>query len=150
MPLTLDRLTFATRATTQAAVARSIGVSPSTVSKWVRGVTNIPRTAYKSIRNVYQKSAYNTLRGVGAPSAHARKFSAYAPGSVDLKLVEYSNLHAQYTAGAFSSLAIDTDAILNQDYINRLWDDMSEQILEGMRKSQKSPEEWQEYKFAGF
>lgn len=125
----------------QSEISRETGIPRSTVGFVMRGERDLP-TEYQSImRNLYQRTAYQSMREAGASADIAKKFSWYSPGRVTQIDETYDELTSKTAFGV--TLKQKNDAEDRGEYysVKEHYDDILEQIKANYRISKK---DWQD------
>lgn len=147
--LVANRLSYLMEKTSLRSISRQTGISYTQVWRYSKGLIDVPSGFDKAIRNTYQRTVYNTVRDIGMSTSQARRFSWMSPESASRIEKKMSTMVDMMTEGSLTNsqiaherrgLAFDRDAV-RQDY---KWS-----IQEGLRNSDKTLEEWENY-FSGY
>lgn len=145
MSVRQNMLRFASRNVSQSSLAGALGVSQSTVSRWVRGLRDVPSSFMKDIRKVFRREAYTTLKSVGANVNIAKKYASYGYNSVMLKISEISLMSEDFTTGAFADWLNKSGRQLTDAEISQYWNKIHDDVVEAMRSSRLPVDIWEYY-----
>lgn len=140
-PIAQRRLGFVFEQRSYGWIARESGIPRSTVRYAALGERVLPTQYQSTLRNLYQREAYKRLGDVGFSPHQARRFSSFAPASVSIKILDMRLKVQDLTIGAVGREMEDLDLPGVFDDYPDLWNEMYEQVLEGMQKSKKPWEE---------
>lgn len=76
------QLQFVTEYLSQSQISAQTGIPRSTIGFYARGERRAPLDRQRTIRNLYQRTAFAALREQGLSSTQARRFSWYRPERV--------------------------------------------------------------------
>lgn len=110
-----------------------------------RGAMPLPSQYQNDVRNAYQREAYRRMEQTGISPSQSDRFRWYNPEAVRGVIGEVEELKPQLAAGLadiWSYRAIEEDR--PYDYLD-LYADAEEAVTEGLFKSRKSLEEWEDY-----
>lgn len=126
-------------------VSRASGIPASTLFRVEKQQAILPQKYNLSLRRLYQRQAYKILREEGMSVSQADRFKWLTPESVIIKRGTMASVTQFLTEGAFEARRVSLDK-QNVSYRDlELWDEMNEAIKKGLRKSDKTMEEWEEY-----
>lgn len=94
-------LQFATKYKSQASISRATGIPTSTLSYVIRGERTLPSKYHTSLRNEYQRTAYQVLRSSGLSATQARRFSWYSPSRIYNVLSEVGGVVEKLTESRY-------------------------------------------------
>lgn len=149
IPLVASRLTYLVDKVSLRSIARQTGISYTQVWRYSKGLISAPAGFNTAIRNTYQRTVYNEVRGLGMSTEQARRFSWLTPTKAREAETTMKDIVDKMTEGALTAsgdkairegLSFDTEAM--RKHYN--W-----QIKEGLRESTKTLEEWENY-FSGY
>lgn len=145
MASTSDRLIFTAGYTSQSKVAVQLGVSQSTVSRWVRGIHPVNPEYNKEIGKLYQRTAYDTLRTAGSPAGSARRFSLKNPDTVINTLMDLDIMTVAFTEHRIAYYIRSIGETVNQKNIEKYWGQALEETYQSLRDSAKPLERILDY-----
>lgn len=128
-------------------IAREIGLPYRTVLTLRRGELDISSAFKSSIRNLYQREAYQRLRDVGYSYHEARRWSSYNPERVGLRSHTLRLKIADLAQGAVASKLRKEGLAITKRNIDSYFDEMYNKVKRGIQHSRKTTEEIDRYPF---
>jgi len=130
---------------TQKVVSEMTGIPQSTISYVSRGLRELPKIYTTTMRNFYQRDAYATLKETGFSATQANRFKWYVPETV-LDVTEI--ITDKVNSMAVGYVGHKTEGIggeFTQEQLRGFFDEGVEKVKEGLRKSYKTFEQWDNY-----
>lgn len=122
-------------------ISRMTGIPRSTVGFVHRGERTLPTEYLKSMRNLYQRTAYRAMREGGASTEIAHKFSWYSAGRVNQVDKIYDELTSKTAFGVTLKRKLEAEDEGYTFDFKEEYDSVLEQIKENYRRSKK---DWQD------
>jgi len=116
-------------------IARETGIPRSTIGFVRRGERSMPDKYKSTLRNLYQREAYKSMRETGFSYHQARRFSSYSPEAVRLK---QSLLKSQINRLSIGVATTSMDKMDREGTLYnaaKVWGETIQKVTEGMRNS---------------
>ena len=126
-------------------ISRATGIPTSTLFRVEKQQIIMPIKYKLSLRRVYQREAYRTLREDGMSVSQANRFKWTNPESVIMKSGRMKSVVQYLREGAFQAKMTSLDKQGISYDLGELWDNMGKAVKDGLSKSKKELEEWEEY-----
>lgn len=126
-------------------VSRATGIPASTLFRVEKQQAILPRKYNLSLRRLYQRQAYKILREEGMSVSQSNRFKWLTPESIIIKRGTMQSVTQFLTEGAYEArrVSLDKQGISYKDL--EIWEEMNKAVKDGLRKSKKEMEEWEEY-----
>lgn len=126
-------------------ISRATGIPTSTLFRVEKQQAILPTKYNLSLRRVYQRQAYKILRDEGMSVSQSNRFKWLTPETIMIKRGSIQTVVQFLTEGAFvaKKVSLDKQGISYRDL--ELYEEMNQKVKDGLRKSKKELEEWEEY-----
>jgi len=126
-------------------ISRATGIPYRTVLAMREGTMKITSEFAKSMRNMYQRESYGRLRETGFSTYEARRWSWYRPEEVVIKEMSLKYKIGELATGAVAAKLRTLGLPTTKQAVDALYDDMYQQVKEGIQRSIEPTEAWLDY-----
>ena len=119
----------------QSRIGATIGVSQTTVSRYLRGVTPIPLFRQSAISLYYERTQFSIARSVGYPARAAANLRGLLPDVFESHIAKSVRVLEKWAEGRLSQKIIRENIDILTVDLDALYDDMLAQVSAETRDS---------------
>jgi len=141
MNISTRRIRYLNNTRSQSWIGKMIGISQSTVSRIINGLTTLKSEFVDVARNTYQREAYSNLKFSGTSADQARRFSWYTPETVTDVQNTMQDVRDMLEVTWIANKERELGRILTDDEMDYERAFARKNILDNLQKSNKTIEE---------